>query len=466
MSRKHSNQSMDRRRFLQTGMLGLAGLTAIAKRACAGPAVHRRRPPNILFIHTDQQHGKVLSAHGCRHVATPNMDRLAARGVSFRLSYSANPVCCPARAVWFTGRPGSENGVVGNDKWPLLETIPDLGQWFTARGYEAVYVGKWHVTGRPLHKSFTVLPGGHFIGQHGDGAVARAAVSFLMSYHSDKPFFLSLGFLQPHDICYWVFAHTAPLAELPFPAVADELPPLWDNWGFDPREPETFRARWRRGRAWEQISQWPELQWRYYRWSYYRHVEMVDAQIGRVLEALEDSGLAENTVVVLSSDHGDGMGAHQLWQKNYFYEEAAQVPLVISWPGHFGEATQDRQHLVSGLDLAPTLCDVAGFDAPPKCRGRSLRPILEGRNVEWREFLVCEADITGRMVRTPEYKLITYQGDQTDQLFDMRSDPGEMHNLAFEARYGDVIEDLKKRLAEWESHLEPAPLPDQQPVSK
>lgn len=443
---------MTRREFLRSGVLGLAGW------ATQGPAIHLRRPPNLLFIHVDQQHGDVLSAHGCPWVRTPHMDRLVKQGISFRLSYSANPVCCPARAAWYTGRPGSENGVVANDRWPLLPSIPDLGQWFGARGYEAVYVGKWHVTGRPVHKSFQVLPGGHWSGQHGDGAVARAAESFLRHFRSDKPFFLSIGFLQPHDICYWVFDHTEPMEELPFPQLAEELPPLWENWGFDPREPESFRKQWRRGPNWEKISQWPEFQWRYYRWSYYRHVEMVDAQVGRVLDVLEDTGLAENTVVVFSSDHGDGMGAHQLWQKMYFYEEAARVPLVVSWPGHFAEGVQDHRHLVSGLDLAPTLCDIAGIEPPPKCRGRSLKPLLEGKEVEWREFLVCEVAIKGRMVRTPEYKLVTYQGDQTDQLFDLRQDPGEMRNLAFESRYAEVVANLKNRLAEWESLLEKAPL--------
>lgn len=467
MSKRPKNSPrVARREFVKTAAMGLAGLTTIARKAAEGPVVHRKRPPNLIFIHTDQQHGRVLSAHGCKYVKTPHMDRLVSRGVSFHLSYSANPVCCPARAAWYTGRPGSENGVVANDDWPLLESIPDLGQWFSTRGYEAVYIGKWHVTGRPHHRSFTVLPGGHPIGQHGDGSIARAAVSFLSDYRGDKPFFLSIGFVQPHDICHWVFAHTAPLPELPFPAIENELPPIWDNLGFDEREPESFRRRWRTGGAWQQISQWPEFQWRYYRWSYFRHVEMVDAQIGRVLEALEDSPFAENTVVVFSSDHGDGMGGHKLWQKSYFYEEAAQVPLIVSWPGHLAEGKQDKKHLVSGLDLAPTFCDLAGIDAPPKCRGRSLRPILEGRDVPWREFLVCEVAITGRMVRTPEYKLITYKGDQTDQLFDMRTDPGEMHNLACDSQGQEIVADLKRRLAEWESQLEPAPLEEARPASR
>ncbi|MFA0751999.1 MAG: hypothetical protein SLRJCFUN_002402 [Candidatus Fervidibacter sp.] len=446
-------RQMSRRQFLRTSAVMAVGATAQRKL----PAIHLRRPPNLLFIHVDQMFCDAISAHGCKHIKTPNIDRLIANGISFRLSYSANPVCYPARSAWFTGRATSETGVVGND-YPIVEGLPDLGQWFRARGYEAFYVGKWHIPNRDVTKSFKVLPAGHWCGQHGDGAVARAAATFLLNYRGDKPFFLSVGFLQPHDCCYWVFAHRQPLDKLPFPDVADELPPIWDNFGYDPREPETFRKVWRSGWEWKLISQWSEEQWRYYRWSYYRMVEMVDAQVGRILDALEDSGLDKNTVVIFSSDHGDGMGAHKLWQKNYFYEEAARVPFIVSWKGHFAEGVIDERHLVSGLDLAPTLCDLAGIEKPPKCRGLSLRPVLEGKDVQWREFLVSESMVRGRMVRTPEWKLITYYGDETDQLFDMRNDKGEMKNLAVESKYADVVADLKKLLSEWERKLEPVPV--------
>ncbi|MFN3421779.1 MAG: sulfatase [Armatimonadota bacterium] len=449
------SEQISRRKFLQAGAMGLMGMMVQGQQKA--PAVQLRRPPNLLFIHVDQMFCDAISAHGCKFVKTPNIDRLIARGISFRLSYAANPVCCPARSAWYTGRATSETGVVRND-YPIVKDLPDLGQWFRARGYEAVYVGKWHVPGRDVTKSFTVLPAGHWCGQHADGAIARTAASFLLNYRGDKPFFLSVGFLQPHDCCYWVFAHRQPLDKLPFPEIADQLPPIWENFGYDPREPETFQRGWRRGWEWGQISQWSEEQWRYYRWSYLRMVEMVDAQVGHILDALEDSGLDKNTVVVFSSDHGDGMGAHKLWQKMYFYEEAARVPFIVSWKGQFAEGVIDEKHLVSGLDLAPTLCDLAGIDAPPKCRGLSLRPLLEGKDVQWREFLVSEVNITGRMVRTPEWKLITYYGDQTDQLFDMRNDKGEMKNLAMEGKYAEVVTDLKKLLADWEKRLEPAPI--------
>ena len=463
-----------RREFLKAGAAGLTGLMLSSRMAPAVAAANR--PPNLLFIQSDQLGIRALSAHGNPFVHTPNMDRLAKRGVSFRLSYSANPVCCPARSVWYTGRASSETGVVLNE-WPIKEDMPDLGQWFSARGYEPVYAGKWHVPGRDFNKSFRVLTPGLGIGEHGDASVSRAAEGFFSNSKGDKPFFLSLGFLQPHDCCYFAWELRQDPGKLFYPELADKpfdklkaastverLPPLPGNFHFNMQEPEKVRVPWRESKAWEFLRSWSEQHWRYYIWGYYRHVEMVDAEIGRVLDALEDSGLAENTMVVFTADHGDGMGCHRTVQKGFLYEEAAAVPFIASWPGHIAEGAQDTTHLVSGMDFAPTLCDYAGIEAPPKARGRSLRPLLEQKPTEWREFLVSESGVTGRMVRTADYKLITYQNDPIVQLFDMTNDPWETKNLAGEARCAGVMKDLKKRLAEWEAGLEPLSLKGRAPI--
>jgi len=345
--------------------------------------------------------------------------------------------------------------VVRNDSFPIEPDMPDLGQWFGARGYDALYAGKWHVTGRDHTRSFRVLTHGHGLGEHGDASVARAAREVFRSHGpSDNPFFLSLGFLQPHDICYWIFAHTQPMEALPYPDVERQLVPIWPNLLYDGREPESFVKTWRSGPTWSSLARWEEWQWRYYRWSYYRHVEMVDAHIGTVLDALEETGLDRSTAIIFTADHGDGMGAHKLWQKMFFYDEVARVPFAASWPGELASGRLDRTHLVSGLDVAPTLCELAGIDSPPDCRGRSLVPLLKDRPVQWRDFLVTEAATNGRMVRTSDHKLIKYQGDATEQLFDMRDDHGEMHNLAGSTGSAAAA-DLRKLLIDWESHLTP-----------
>ncbi|MBM3334490.1 sulfatase-like hydrolase/transferase [Candidatus Sumerlaeota bacterium] len=446
-----------RRQFIGSAVTGVAGTALLGRSALSGaPAVAKRRPPNLLFINVDQLNIGAIGAHGCTRVLTPNMDRLAQRGVSFRESYSADPVCCPARAAWFTGRPSCENGVVTNLHF-IRDDLPDLGQWLGARGYDPVYSGKWHIPGRDVTKSFRVLPGGTGQGEYGDGSVSRAAQGFLRNHEGSKPFFLALGFLQPHDICYWIMRHFPAMASLPYPEISAELPPLPPNFKFDLREPAQIKKR-REGIVERSCANWSDLQWRYYLWSYYRHVEMVDAEVGRVLEALEDSRFARDTLVILSSDHGEGMGNHQLVTKSFLYESAAKVPMIVSWPGVLPERLQDHTRLVSGLDMTPTLCDFGQVEAPPKARGRSLRPLLDERPVEWREFVVTESQIAGRMVRTADYKYIAYKGDPVEQLFDLRADPFETRNVAGETKYADVLAAHQKMLAAYEAPLERAPL--------
>lgn len=454
-----SGNSLTRRTFLKTCAVTAGGLAlgACASTRRAGRSLSR---PNILFIQSDQLAWHAVSANGCGHVRTPNIDRLMARGVTFDLSYSANPVCCPARSVWYTGRTSSETGVVSNNT-KILNALPDLGQWLAPRGYEPVYIGKWHIPGRACKESFKLLNGGFSYGEHGDDAIARTAQGFFRNYRGARPFFLSLGFLQPHDICYWPLLNPTSLPEIPFRRVAELLPPLPPNHGADPREPAIIgrlnSARFR--------GKWSELHWRYYRWAYFRSVEMVDAQVGRILDSLEDSGRNSDTVVIFSSDHGDGMGAHGLIAKPFFYEEAARVPMVISCPGYLPEGVRDERHLVSGLDFAPTVCDFAGVEPPPKARGMSLKPLALKQGAAWRDFIVSESATTGRMVRTADFKHITYRGDSASQLFDLRADPGETHNLAGDPAQAGTVANLKRSLAQWEQILEPAPLPATAPKS-
>ena len=195
--------------------------------------------------------------------------------------------------------------------------------------------------------------------------------------------------------------------------------------------------------------------WQYYAWSYYRQVEMVDAAMGRILDALENSPHADNTLVVFSSDHGDAMGCHRLVHKLSLYDAAVRVPMIVSWPGHVAENRVDRTHLVSGFDLAPTLCDYAGTAPPPDMRGPQPARADRGRRPAWREYVVAHNYVVGRMVRSARYKYIAYQGDRTDQLFDMVDDPGETRNLAADAAAAGPLAEHRRMLAEWESQLKP-----------
>ena len=243
--------------------------------------------------------------------------------------------------------------------------------------------------------------------------------------------------------------------QLRYPELADELPELPDNFEFDENEPKTIRQIRADNEPFKGKNKWDKEHWRYYRWSYYRHIEQVDAEIGRVLQALEDYGYAKDTLTVFIADHGEGLGHHQMVRKSSLYDEALRVPLLFSWPGYIMENKTDTIHLASGLDIMPTLCDYAGIKTPANMRGVSLRAVLEGNGGISRDFIVSEVTSnTGRMVRTKRYKYITYKDDSIDQLFDMRNDPGEMNNLAMSSQYASIVEEHQKLLKDWERRLD------------
>ena len=445
-----SKPKWTRRDVLRAGAAGAVALTT--RRAFSAP---KGRRPNVLFIVTDQQGLDTISALGCKDIRTPHMDRLCRRGVAFGESYSTNPLCSPARSSMFSGRPTLETGVVVNGR-PIRSTVPNMGQWLGEQGgYETLYAGKWHLPGSytPHIPGFDVITSG-INGQGGvcDASVSRACQAYLRnrSPRSDRPFLLVASFLQPHDICQFVSMHAKSGEMLFYDSVKDQLPPLPPNHEFDPREPAAMTRKPR--------PEWSEAQWRYYIWNYYRMVEMVDAEVGRVLNALDDSGEADHTLVVFTADHGEGRGRHKLVTKNYLYDEAAKVPLIVAAPGA-EQGKQDPSHLVSGLDILPTVCDYAGLKAPPHMRGWSLRPLLEGK-AEWsRDFAPAEVTITGRMIRTPRYKYIAYKRDPVEQLFDMRTDPGETRNLAPDAQHAADLKAHRKLLADWEAKLDVAKVP-------
>jgi arylsulfatase A-like enzyme len=422
----------------------------------AGRRDRKPKPKNILLILTDQQHIDTIAAGGCRYVRTPSLDRLKTSGVSFTQSYTANPVCSPARSAVLTGRTSSECNVYVNGR-PIRSDIPNLGQWFSMHtDYETFYTGKWH-----LPKTYTSnIPGFKVIntgisgfGYLCDTVMSRACEGFLRNRSKSEPFLLIASFMQPHDICEWLRLNMNNPAGLRYPELAAQLPELPDNFEFDKNEPERIRKT-RLGNE-PSKGNWSKEQWRYYRWSYYRNIEHVDAEIGRVLQALEDSGHAKDTLIVLTSDHGEGMGHHQMVRKSTLYDEAARVPLIFSWPGHISEKRTDTSHLASGIDIIPTLCDFAGIKPPENMRGRSLRSILEGAAATGNEFVVTEVSSnTGRMVRTDNYKYITYRNDSVEQLFDMKKDPNETVNLAANSRYSPILAEHQKLLREFESRLD------------
>jgi choline-sulfatase len=340
-----------------------------------------------------------------------------------------------------------------------------MGQWFSQHtDYETVYAGKWHLprTYTDDIPGFRVLHTG--IGGFGylcDTLMSRACEGFLRNRSKDKPFLMIASFMQPHDICEWLRFNMNDPGSLRHDGIADSLPPLPDNFEFDPAEPASVAGRRLGNEPFRGRSKWTRQHWRYYRWSYYRHIEQLDAEIGRVLRALDDFGYGGDTLIALTSDHGEGMGHHQMVRKSSLYDEASKVPLLLSWPGHIRSDVIDRTYLVSGLDIMPTLCDYAGIAPPPNTRGASLRPVLDEPSSAGRGFVVTESNSnTGRMLRTDRYKYIRYVDETGEQLFDMKNDPGETKNLAASAKYDSVLAEHRKLLADWELRLDvPASTP-------
>ena len=431
----------------------IAGLCVLAS-GTALVAAEAGKRPNVLIITTDQQRVDAMSAVGNPWVKTPNMDAIAAQGVYFSKSYCAYPLCSPSRASLHTGRTPHEIRVDRNSL-PIDPAMPISGQVFRAAGYDTAYAGKWHMPDpypRDGIAGFEVLNTTTRTGKLAvdvDEATMDAAVGFLDRSH-EKPFLLVVSFINPHDICL-LAGEDSPLLDEVWkryqPAPGGEVPPLPANFAEPAGAPEGLLKRARQ-------HQWDENHWRRYRYAYYRMMEDVDRQVGEVLAALRKSGQEENTLVVFTSDHGEGLGSHQWTGKMMFYESEAAVPLIVSWKGVTPPGRIDREHLVSTLDVLPTICDYAQVPTPLSMRGTSLRPVIDNPGQPGHEFVASEMTAAGRqrsfMIRTQKYKYMSLAGDdRSEMLFDLESDPGETQNVAGDASLKGELERHRQLLAQW-----------------
>jgi arylsulfatase A-like enzyme len=281
-----------------------------------------------------------------------------------------------------------------------------------------------------------------------------------------------VSFLNPHDICEWARMRSGLPDKMGNGAVAlepplAECPPLPANFAIPADEPEIvgLRRNSQPTRA-HPTQKWGEIEWRQYRWAYARLIEKVDEQVGRVVSALKQSGQHEQTLVVYTSDHGDGNAAHHWNQKMVLYEEAVRVPLIVSWPGRTAPGRVDRTQLVSmGLDLLPTFCDFAGAKVPAGLTGRSLRPFtaptraappptppafIVVSEVDYKSLIPGEPLAHGHLVRTADFAYIIYSaGQNPEQLFDLRSDPGQMNNLVRHPGHQTVLAEHRNLLRGW-----------------
>jgi arylsulfatase A-like enzyme len=414
--------------------------------------------PNLLLVLTDQQHADTIRQLGQAHVETPAMDELVRGGTSFTQSYCANPVCSPSRSSIFTSRTTSEANVWTNGR-AIRPDLPTMGEHFRAAGYDTTYAGKWHVPKCYPNtiEGFRVLSSG--IGHQGtvsDPLVTDGCVNYLHGRDTSKPFLMVASYMQPHDICEWLRTNRMDTGELPYPEIADEFPPLPDNFDAVP-EPLSRAIAKKHAGGEPQIGNWGEMHYRYYIWSYLRHVEMVDAELARLLAALETMDMRRETVVIFTSDHGEGMAHHGMTRKGFLYDESVRVPFVVGGGERMPSGVVDERTLVSGLDIFPTLCDFAGIEPPSGIKGVSLLPALKGHALN-RTFVASECNKNEQqMIRTSRYKYIGYKDDPVEQLFDMQNDPGETRNLSVDETHKPVLDEHRGMLERWIRELDLAP---------
>lgn len=422
--------------------------------------------PNILLILTDQQHARMLSCAGNPYLKTPAMDSLAQRGVRFERTYCTDPVCVPSRFSLMTGLMPRAIGLRGNVS-RHIESIPDdikengLGWLMKRAGYDVAYGGKVH-----LPKMTAEDVGFEYITADERDELPGVCLDYMLRPR-EKPFFLVASFINPHDICYMAIREFAEsdfdhlllergevelatldkALQLPQGVPEEEFwarycPPLPPNFEPQEEEPGAIRALLRQRRFRERArAEWSEEKWRLHRWAYARLTEMVDRQIGELLQGLQESRLGEETVVIFTSDHGDMDAAHRMEHKTAFYDEAARVPLIVSSPTGKARGVVDETHLISnGLDLLPTICDYAEAPCPKDLPGRSFRSLVEGQGpASWRTYVPLESEI-GRMIVTGRYKYMLFdEGEHREQLFDLQADPYEMRSFAGEADYWHVL---------------------------
>ena len=470
-------------RILQIRYVFLCSILLLA--SCSRQREITVKKPNIIYIYTDQQHANMMSCAGNKWVNTPAMDYIANNGIRFTRAYTTNPVCSPARISMITGRfPSYFNDEKGNEvreNWGasrvpgvseevLNSTIANYAQ---QAGYDLIFGGKEHLPQslRPDTLGFTD------ISDNERNVLANEAAKYIKSNH-EKPYFMIVSLINPHDICYMAirdFAETAfdslllnkgqvELAELdnamqiPEGVSKEEFyekycPPTPPNYEAQKGEPIAIKTLLKnRNFRNNARANYSDEDWRMHRWAYCRLTEVVDNEIQVILDALKASGEEENTLIMLSSDHGDMDAAHRMEHKSTMYEESANVPFLAMWKSQIPSGQIDTTHLISnGLDLIPTVCDFMGVEGSADPRGRSMRSLMEGNNADWRNYLGVESEVGKMVVSEDGYKFLRYDFTGIEeQLLDLNKDPFETTHFTDSIGYTEKLAELKKiYLTDW-----------------
>lgn len=450
-----------------------AALATLLFYTCAASQTNRPttlRRPNILFIVADD----LRANFGDPAAQTPNLKRLAQRGVTFQRAYAQYPVCNPSRVSFLTGLRPETTGILGNatffrTKLPNIVTLPQL---FRQHGYFTASLGKifhrgltmedaktdWadeksfaHIRiyqatatgmkGEGRHLAGDEAPWCHWLAAEGadedqpDGMIAAEAVK-LINEKRDEPWFIGAGFHKPHDpfIAPKKYFDLYPLENIP---LASDPPN---------RSAEVELAI---PNAYGRFAKFTDRERREFKRAYLAGVSFIDAQVGKLLDALVQTKQLDNTVIVFLGDHGYHLGERGWWNKNTLFELSARAPLIIAAPGMKKGATTNG--IAEFVDLYPTLGELAGLTAPHKLEGASLKPLLQNPQAKGKDaaytIVLRGGDKTGRTVRTDRWRYTEWDGGKSGvELYDHRVDPGEYRNLASEAKYAKERAKLKALL--------------------
>lgn len=444
------NKNITRRNFLKYGSTAGLASAMFPYVNCSGI---KKKKPNILFLYTDQQHGFTINENEDYQFETPGMDSIAQNGVTFNSSFCSTPQCSPSRASLQTGQYTHRTGVITNETMgagrgiPLNPAAPSMGNIFRNNGYQTAYYGKWHLGGDPKAHGWQyneMVDGNERTRAQGKD-LTRLGISFLNS-KPQQPFFLFLSYVNPHDIY-----HFRQQKERPENVSNTRLPESFEDDLTKKPYPQRQFMKEDQGKFIEKAD---VSTWKAYRQFYREKVKLVDMEIGIVLEALKKAGLSENTLIIFTSDHGDMDTAHRLVFKGPFmYEEMLRVPLIISYPEYFPSGESSDQ-MVQNIDLLPTLAEAAGITMPHNPDGKSLMPILQDKNASGRDHIVTEYYAKQewinpiRSIRTKDWKYNLYQ-KWGDELYNLKNDHIEIHNLAGNETFKDKKQELHKKLQEW-----------------
>lgn len=443
-----------------------AALFVIAAEAAPATTVAAESPPNVLFISVDDLNDWIGSLGGHPQTKTPNLDRLAARGVNFTRAYCSAPACNPSRASLMSGLRPSTTGVYHNNQ-PWRPAMPDavmLQELFHKHGYETVDYGKiyhgrynepqaWDEYQKPApypkpspevaadpHSRAKGIVFGRLDGsdeEMGDSINVSRGIDYLNREH-DKPFFLAVGLTRPH--MPWQvpakYYEMFPLESVQLPAVPEgndlaDVP----NAGIKMAKPKGDHATILKTDNWKYAVQ-----------AYLASIAFADAQIGRLIEALDASGHADDTIVILWGDHGWHLGEKQHWRKFALWEEATRAPLMMTVPG----LTQPGgvcKRPVEFIHIYPTLAELCDLKAPENLDGTSFVPLLKDPQAAWEYPAITTHGRKNHAVRTERWRYIRY-ADGSEELYDHDADPNEWTNLADEPQYRSTIEELRSHVPE------------------